>query len=406
MGLCLGICRNVIGLSLLLGAIASTSPASASYSANCTLAVTLTGVTAPTTKEAPRTGNSWILANFKVTKVISGGGHNKDHCKDYPSKTGFKAHVEVPSQWLAMSQKGARVTMRFGHFNGETKSGVVSADSWRILAVGPVTPGDSTASAVPIAKKAPKRVLLKNTTPPKSDNPLVLAPFCYANPGHSACQMTDGPLVIGLSANGKRLLRWDVQEVGGCADNPTVGTKGFVETKVSSRGLRKGTARPIKMADPMGDKPADTLARKAAWAEVAPLTRTFSPLTDLIAKRVEKEAGIQAHEPTVILGGPLAGWKIESTFSRGRIKLKLTNIANGKSRNIGRVRAPKVTVYDEEKDPPTERRVSAKYPSIEQVSVLTRGKKQHILIVLSAHDGGHCSTSPLTYHVAKMPKGL
>jgi len=370
-------------LASALALVAIAAPAaSASFYATCTLDVQIQQVLShlpPAPK--PILG---VSARFKVLKVLDGQGHTKTYCNTYPSKPFFEALLQTSDRTAAATVvPGARLLVAFRHVSGRTSNGVMKRDTWRLAK--PATP-----------------------VPPPSKNPLALAASCAKDPSGKHCSMTEGPLVPGVSADGKRLLYWDVKATGGCGDEtPEVTAGGLVEAKVTKTGVKRIKKHTVAIPDPMeapedGSTDPEWSAKEAkAWTGLGKLSG-FKPLDDLVKEHEDKPAGIQSHSPAAKLGGALAGWKVALTVKGKSYVVTLTD-AKGKSHNIGRIKAPMVRDIDEETGK-WKKAKPAPFPSIEQVSVFTSGGKQRIMVLTSAHNGAHCAMGTMAKHlVADLP---
>ncbi len=115
----------------LLGVLALTQSASASYYATCELSIEVLEVHAAA-EPSPKPLTT-VKARFKVSKVHKGGGHNPAHCDEFPKREWFDAALTAPTAALiAGVEVGAKLRIEFLHSSGVTPSGEHLSKTWTI----------------------------------------------------------------------------------------------------------------------------------------------------------------------------------------------------------------------------------------------------------------------------------
>jgi len=346
---------------LALLPLLAAPPAAASYVADCDVEakiVKVLGVTA-----------NGVKAEFKVNRLLRGSGHNRNHCQAYPKRPSF-THV-IQTGVPAAIKVGAVLQLRFEVHSGMTPTGPRSNERWTLA---------------PATKAA------------LSTHPLDVASACTAKPSGANCGLDKTPLVFGHNASGQLLL-WNSRSVGGCGDDTiaTASTK-IVMARAHKGGLKTSGSVDIAVAHP-DDPPAKRTKALGVLSGLA--KKGYVPVYDLIASKVEKPAGIQAHEPMAKLGGALTGWELHLTYAKGRYAATLTK--GTKTHKLGSVKAPLSQQYDEETGKP-KKKAPAPYPSVEQVSLVRYKTVATLVVAISGHDGGHCSDGKVDYLTAPLPK--
>ncbi len=117
-------------LALLL---ALSQTASASYSATCELSIEVLEVKSAPEKPGPKEPETSVKARFKVTKVHKGGGHNHNHCRDFPKRDWFEDTLSTADAALAATiKKGAKFEVHYRHYSNIVKERAVLLISWSI----------------------------------------------------------------------------------------------------------------------------------------------------------------------------------------------------------------------------------------------------------------------------------
>lgn len=388
-----------LAVAVLLVLVAS-QPASASSFSKCDYQATVQRVehVAPETNdEVAGEPHRWVYVAVKLKWPAPTQGVVV--CKGTKLPVPRKISLNIPESSRSTLRKGAKLAVRHTVYMNFDAGGY--SENWLFRPVVAAKPKGA----------GQKTVRPKTPTATAGRNALNVAEYCLSNSQAAVCDLKgDKTPVFGISKDGRKFVHWDTRGSG--VDSCGRGT-------IAPDGVRM-VEKPGELFSPIkghlfpttrvGDKVTVTVDRLTAWKTVLKLGHNFTPISNLLGLAPTR-AGNVAARSRAMLSGPLRGWTVAVTVGKDdtlQLTLSPKRKRKGKGKRkvveLGSIAAPILPAPRGAPAAATETR--AKAATIEQFSVIRRGKTPFFLVVVGGHSGVGCSPATLRYLWVRAPRAV